>query len=142
MTTPITTTTFLRIKTAATCLALCTSVLLAASPASAQTLPGTYASLDASRFSIVVKLTVQPDQRDAFLGAMKARIADARLHPAVVDFRILATPDPLVFMGYESFTDRTAFDEFAKTPQSQAFLGAMKAVLAKSPEATLLTPMP
>lgn len=128
--------------TAAARIALASCMLFATSYALAQTAPQTYAGLDASSFSVVVKLTVQPEQRENFLRAMKARIADSRLHPSVVDFRILATTDPLVFMGYESFVDRAAFDAFAKTPQSKAFLAEMKSVLAKDVEATLLSPLP
>ena len=127
---------------AAASIALSGSMLFANSAAVAQTTPDTYAQLDTPSFSVIVKLTVLPEQRENFLRAMKARITDSRLHPSVVDFRILATTDPLVFMGYESFTDRAAFDAFAKTPQSKAFLAAMKSVLAKDVEANLLAPLP
>jgi quinol monooxygenase YgiN len=111
-------------------------------PAAAQTPAPTYRQLDAGEYALVVRLTVLPEQRENFLRVMKARIADSRTHPAVVDFRILATADPLVFQGFESFTSRTAFQEFARTPQSQAFLAEMKSILARDLEVTFLTSLP
>ncbi|WP_026638243.1 MULTISPECIES: putative quinol monooxygenase [Bordetella] len=115
---------------------------LAAVPAAAQTSPETYARLDSGGFAIIVKLTVQPGQRERFLDIMKARVEQARTHPGVVDFRILATPDPQVFMGYESFADRAAFDEFAATPASAEFMAAMKPILVGNVEVTLLSRLP
>lgn len=117
-------------------------LLVAAPSAIAQTAPETYAKLDATGFSIIVKLTVVPKQRENFLRVMKARIEDSRTHPAVVDFRMLATPDPQVFLGYESFTTRAAFDQFATTAQSKAFLTEMKPILAQNIEVTTLSPLP
>lgn len=111
-------------------------------PAAAQTPAPTYRQLDRGVHALVVTLTVRPGQEAAFLRAMKARIADSRRHPAVVDFRILATPDPLVFQGFESFTSKAAFERFARTPQSAAFLAEMKPILAKDLDVTVLTPLP
>lgn len=113
-----------------------------ASAATAQTAPATYAELDKGTYALVVKITIKPGQVDRFLEIMKARISDSRNNPRVVDFRILASPNPLVFYGFESFLNRAAFETFAKEPNSVAFLAAMKNIQAKDLEVQFLKPLP
>lgn len=112
------------------------------SAATAQTAPATYAQLDKGIYALVVKITIEPGQVNRFLKVMKTRISDSRKNSKVVDFRILATSNPLVFYGFESFVNKAAFETFAKEPNSVAFLAAMKDIQAKNLEVQFLQPLP
>ena len=79
---------------------------------------------------------------EEFKDLMRARIQSSRADPAVVDFRFFATPDPEIFVGFESFRSEAAFQAFAKSPDSAAFLGRLSATLVRAPEAKVLRPLP
>ena len=115
---------------------------LASTSVPAQTAPGTYGELDAGSHALVLTLAVKPDKVDEFGNLMKSRIQTSRADPAVVDFRFFATPDPLVFVGFESFRSEAAFQAFAKSPDAAAFLERLSTTLARPPEAKLLRPLP
>lgn len=124
-------------------LALAVSAGLALrSPATAQTAPATYAELDRGVHALVVTITVKPDKTGEFLELMKARIRQSRAEAEVVDFRILATDDPQVFVGFESFRGPAAFGAFAKAPASAAFTESLRPLLARPWEVQFLRPLP
>lgn len=109
---------------------------------SAQTPPEVYGVFDQASYGLMVKLPVQPGRRTEFLAMIKSRIMAARLQSGVVDFRVLSTPDPNVFLAIEAFNDEQAFRVFEKLPESQSFLEDVKSLLSGAVEATLLTPLP
>ena len=113
-----------------------------ATMARAQTPAGTFAQLDAAKHGLLVKLPIRPDQRDAFLEIMKARIVASRQRPEVIDFRVAATADENVFLAIEWFKDRAAFATFEALPESKTFLEKVKPMLRGSVEATVLAPLP
>ena len=111
-------------------------------PSSAQTSPRMYSVFDEASYGLLVKLPVQPGRRAEFLAMIKSRIVAARRQSRVVDFRVLSTPDPIVFLAIETFKDKQAFEVFEKLPESQSFLENIKPLLSGAVEATLLTPLP
>lgn len=109
---------------------------------SAQTSPRIYSVFDKASYGLLVKLPVQPGRRGEFLAMIKSRIVAARLQSGVVDFRVLSTPDPNVFLAIETFKDEQAFEVFEKLPESQSFLANIKPLLSGAVDATFLTPLP
>ena len=99
-------------------------------------------NLDAASYSLLVKLPIRPESRTDFLRIIKDRVAASRQRSEVVDFRVLATPDPNVFVAIESFRNKDAFVTFEKLPESQRFLSALKPLLSGSVEASTLQPLP
>lgn len=114
----------------------------AAAFAQAQTAPDTYAQLDRGVYALVVKLAIKPGKTDEFVRLIKARIQQSRGDAAVVDFRMLASADPQVFYGFESFRSEEAFKTFEQSPESKAFAKALKALQDKPVEAQFLRPLP
>lgn len=115
-----------------------------AAPAAAfaRTAPDTYAQLDRGVYALVVKLAIKPGKTDEFVRLIKARIQQSRGDAAVVDFRMLASADPQVFYGFESFRSEGAFKAFEQSPESKAFAEALKALQDKPAEAQFLWPLP
>ena len=113
-----------------------------AAASSAQTPPEVYSVFDEASYGLMVKLPVQPGRRTEFLAMIKSRIMAARLQSGVVDFRVLSTPDPNVFLAIETFKDKQAFEVFEKLPESQSFLANIKPLLSGAVAATILTPLP
>ncbi len=66
------------------------------------------------------------------------RVAQASRDGAVVDFRLFATDDPQVFPAFERFRGKDAFDAFARTPESGAFVERLKPLLAAPLKARML----
>lgn len=99
-------------------------------------------ALDAASYGLVVKLPIRPESRTDFLRIIKDRIATSRERSEVVDFRVLATPDPNVFVAIESFRNKDAFAAFEKLPESQSFLSVLVPLLSGSVEASFLQPLP
>jgi quinol monooxygenase YgiN len=99
-------------------------------------------ALDAASYGLLVKLPIKPESRTDFLRIIKERIATSRQSSEVVDFRVLATPDPNVFVAIESFRNKDAFTAFEKLPESQRFLSVLMPLLSGSVEASILQPLP
>ena len=97
---------------------------------------------DAASYGLVVKLPIRQESRSDFLRLIKERISASRQRPEVVDFRVLATPDPNVFVAIESFRNKDAFVAFEQLPESQRFLSVLKPLLSGSVEASILQPLP
>ncbi|MNW98919.1 hypothetical protein D3C86_283870 [compost metagenome] len=99
-------------------------------------------ALDEASYSLLVKLPIRPESRSDFLTIMKERVAASRQRAEVVDFRVLVTADPNVFVAFESFRNKDAFAAFEKLPESRSFLNALKPLLNGSAEAAILRPLP
>ena len=109
--------------------------------ASARPDPRVHAQLDQGTYVLIVTLQIAADKRDQFL-ALGPRIRDSRVDPAVVDFRLLATDDPLTFVAIEGFRSRAAFDTFSTTPASVAFVRMLASLLARRPDVQQLHTLP
>ena len=120
----------------------CAGTLWVHAPVNAQTAPAVYAVMDRSRFAIDVEIRIQRGSEGEFLALIWQRVAHSRSDAAVVDFRILATSDPLVFRAFETFTDEAAFRAFAASASSADFGQRLKPLLAAPLSATLLRPLP
>lgn len=111
------------------------------SAAGAQSTVNVSTALDEASYGLLVKLPIRPEGRSDFLRIIKDRVAASRQRSEVVDFRVLATPDPNVFVAFESFRNKDAFRAFEKLPESQSFLNVLKPLLNGSPEASILEPL-
>lgn len=131
-----------RLATALCALLLSAGTLWVHTPVRAQTAPAVFAVMDRSRFAIDVEIRIQPGSEAEFLALIRQRVAQSRGDTAVVDFRILATSDPLVFRAFETFTDEAAFRAFAASAASAEFGQRLKPLLAAPLAATLLRPLP
>lgn len=69
---------------------------------------------------------------------IKDRVAASRQRSEVVDFRVLATAEPNVYIAFESFRNKDAFSTFEKLPESQSFLNVLKPLLSGAPESVNL----
>lgn len=114
-------------------------VLGPTSGASAQPAP---AGVDEATFALIVRIAVRPDRAEEFLRLMQARVRESRTRPEVIDFRLLATDDPSVFVAFESFRSKAAFDAFAASPDSASFVERVRGVLARPLEVERLRPLP
>jgi len=112
------------------------------STAGAQSSDNVSTALDMASYSLLVKLPIRPESRAEFLRIIKDRVEASRQRSEVVDFRVLATPDPNVYIAFESFRNKDAFSTFEKLPESQRFLNVLKPLLSGSPEASVLRPLP
>ncbi|WP_193089337.1 putative quinol monooxygenase [Advenella sp. FME57] len=127
---------------------LCALSLVVAAPmvlpstAGAQSPDNVSTALDAASYGLLVKLPVRPQSRADFLRIIKDRVAASRQRAEVVDFRVLATPDPNVYIAFESFRNKDAFSTFEKLPESQRFLNVLTPLLNGSPEVSILQPLP
>lgn len=110
--------------------------------AHAQQTAETSQALDAASYGLLVKLPIKPESRTDFLQIIKERIVTSRQRPEVVDFRVLATSDPHVFVAIESFRNKDAFSVFEKLPESQRFLSVLKPLINGAVEASVLQPLP
>lgn len=116
--------------------------MVLSSTAGAQSPENVSTALDAASYGLLVKLPIRPKSRAEFLRIIKDRVAASRQRSEVVDFRVLATPDPNVFVAFENFRNKDAFSTFEKLPESQHFLNALKPLLSGSPEVSILRPLP
>jgi len=122
-------------------LVVATSIVLS-STAGAQSPDNVAAALDAASYGLLVKLPIRQGSRAEFLRIIKDRVAASRQRSEVVDFRVLATPDPNVYIAFESFRNKNAFNTFEKLPESHNFLNVLQPLLNGSPEVSILRPLP
>ena len=111
-------------------------------PAHGQTAPSSYTVIDRSRIAIDVEIRIRHGSEAEFLALIRQRVAISRSDAAVVDFRVLATSDPLDYRAIETFTDELAFRAFASSASSADFAEQLKPLLSAPLAATLLRPLP
>ena len=111
-------------------------------PASAQTATAMYAELDRGVYALTAMIAIKSDNVGEFLSLAKARIQQSRAATEVVDFRILATADPHHFVSFESYRSKKAFEAFANSRESVAFLEKIKPILAAAPDVQFLQILP
>lgn len=112
------------------------------STAHAQPTVNVSTALDAASYGLFVTLPIRPEGRSDFLRIIKDRVAASRQRSGVVDFRVLATPDPNVFVAFENFRNKDAYTAFEKLPESQRFMSALMPLLNGPPEVSILRPLP
>jgi quinol monooxygenase YgiN len=127
---------------------LCALSLVVAAPmilpstAGAQPPGSVSTALDVASYGLLVKLPIRQESRAQFLRIIKDRVEASRQRPEVVDFRVLATSEPNVYIAFESFRNKEAFSTFEKLPESQNFLNVLKPLLSGAPEVSILRPLP
>lgn len=127
---------------------LCALSLVVAAPmvlsstAGAQSPDNVSTALDAASYGLLVKLPIRQESRAQFLRIIKDRVAASRQRSEVVDFRVLATAEPNVYIAFESFRNKDAFSTFEKLQESQNFLNVLKPLLSGAPEVSILRPLP
>lgn len=92
--------------------------------------------------ALVVRITVGAERKDDFLNLIRSRVRESRASPAVVDFQLLATDDPLSFVTFERFRDQAAFEAFEHAPGSATFLERLTPMLARAPDVQRLHALP
>jgi len=127
---------------------LCALSLAVAAPmilpstAGAQSPDSVSTALDAASYGLLVKLPIRQESRAQFLRLIKDRVEASRQRSEIVDFRVLATAEPDVYIAFESFRNKDAFSTFEKLPESQNFLNVLKPLLSGAPEVSILRPLP
>jgi quinol monooxygenase YgiN len=97
--------------------------------------------LDKGTYALVATFTVKPGTADKFVAAMKTNVVESRKEPGVVDYRSYQSPEnPLVFINFESYKDKAAFDAHLKTPHVVAIGKVFDEILAKAIEVKFLQP--
>ena len=73
--------------------------------------------LDKATYSLVATFRVKEDKIEEFREAMKYNVIESRKEPGVVVYRTYQLEtDPTVFVNYETYVNKAAFDAHLETP--------------------------
>lgn len=90
---------------------------LVSSPVAAFAAGDAPAMIDKATYSLVATFRVKEGQVDRFIKAMKMNTIESRKEAGVVDYRSYQSPkDPKVFINFEAYTDKAAFDAHLASP--------------------------
>lgn len=93
-----------------------------------------------SLLTVIVVVTVEPDQQEAFLKRLEEMVATFTRHqPGFVSSAIHASEDGGMVVNYSQWSDRSAFEAFRDHPNAEWHIGALDDI-CQSMDARVMPP--